>query len=138
MNHKLEKLKEACLAKFETRGSGELFETGLFQGLLALEPGWDSYDAEPPAEISVVNAIKIIETLGRPATIRPSAEGGVMIRYGDSSLGAYVECYNDGEIGYTLTDQRRPVATADIKLEGFEIPSVISKVRKHLVGVSAK
>ena len=70
--------------------------------LRQLAPGWDSYSAEPPNELSVDWAratLEVLDELGVPPTcIVPSAEGGVSVCFVADKRYADIECFNTGEI----------------------------------------
>jgi len=74
----------------------------LLAPLPRLAPGWDSYAAEPPNEVSVDRAraiLEVLDELGLPPTcIVPSAEGGVSVCFVADSRYADLECFNTGEI----------------------------------------
>ena len=68
-----------------------------------------------PNAIAIENANKVIELMGiDPASTRSSVEAGVMLRFGTEEIGAFVECYNDEEIGYTLINDAKSVGSKDI------------------------
>ncbi|MBE7561103.1 hypothetical protein HS125_20005 [bacterium] len=85
-------------------------------GLLELEAGWDSYDAEPPNDIAVDNAKTLLGILYRhggpmPIHIGPTVEGGIAVVFSPRPNYLDVECYNDGDVllGRTRSDGRAEV-----------------------------
>jgi hypothetical protein len=78
----------------------ESLERLSFLGQLA--PGWDSYTAQPPNELSLDWARATLEVLGElgvpPTCIVPSAEGGISVCFVADNRYADVECFNNGEI----------------------------------------
>jgi hypothetical protein len=70
-----------------------------------LQHGWDSYEAEPPNEVAMANARRVLHILWSSGTvppirtISPSVEGGIGIVFaGSHNRYADIECFNDGDI----------------------------------------
>jgi len=75
-----------------------------------MEPGWDSYGAEPPQANAITASEEILEELAGalilPSTIVPSAEGGVSIYFMTGNRTVYVESYNQGSQVLVMYDQQ--------------------------------
>ncbi len=73
-----------------------------FDEMHELEKDWDSYGADAPNIVSIVNAQRFVQHLKEPPIhIGPSVEGGVGVTVGDY----YIEFYNDGDmLGIKMDD----------------------------------
>jgi hypothetical protein len=106
-----------------------------FRGLAT---GWDSYEAEPPSDVALENARRILNVLwesdlGERIRLSPSVEGGVSIvfktpdkRYAD------IECFNDGEIlAITSKPASEPVVWP-VNLATGEIRDTLGRISNFL------
>lgn len=105
-----------------------------------LQRGWDSYGAEPPSEIALSNARRLLRVAwefeeGAKIRLSPSVEGGVGVIFGGGvKKYADIECFNDGEI-LAITSEGTPepsVWTVDASPEGFR--ATIEKISSFLNG----
>jgi hypothetical protein len=105
-----------------------------------LQPGWDSYDAEPPSEKAIDNARKILHLLwsggaSSPVRIAPSVEGGVGIIFsGPGKKYADLECFNDGEILAITSEGSLDPLVWSIGKESGSLLMSIEKIRFFLNG----
>ena len=106
----------------------------------ALPRGWDSYEAEPPNEVALANARRLLRVAweyegGAKLRLSPSVEGGVGVIFGaDAKKYADIECFNDGEI-LAITSAGTPepsVWTVDASPEGFR--AAIERISSFLNG----
>ena len=98
-----------------------------------LSPDWNIDGAPRPSDIAITNANKIIEILDRPvATLQPSVEGGVFISFKNGTCGVVVECYNDGEIGYSLLSFGKHVVSKDMRRDNIREMDMLTEMRRHL------
>jgi hypothetical protein len=103
-----------------------------------LRPGWDSYNAEPPTELAISNARRILHLLWSagamgPVTISPSVEGGVGIIFsGHGKKYADLECFNDGEILALTSEGTLEPVVWTVKEEGGSLRAAIEKIRRFL------
>lgn len=122
------------LQEYDRRRSEQVAQLTSMRTMVA---GWDSYDAEPPIDIAIDNALRVLRviwTCDDPPQVEmvvPSVEGGVGIvfsrrgeRYSD------IECFNSGEIlAVTSTRGALPevwsVSFGDIKRSLAKISSFL-------------
>lgn len=99
-----------------------------------LPPSWSIEEhIAPPNDTAIVNANRIIEAINRkPFETSPSIEGGVFIRFNNGSFSAIIECYNDGEIGYTLMSYGTSISSRDLKDENIDPLLFIVEIQNHL------
>jgi hypothetical protein len=75
-----------------------------------MEPGWDSYGAEPPRANAIRASEEILEELAGdlilPSTIVPSAEGGVSIYFITGNRTVYIESDNSGTQVLVMYDRQ--------------------------------
>lgn len=51
-------------------------------GMLNLEPNWDSYDGVAPSQLTVRQAIALVETVGiEPIWVSPEPHGGIALEF---------------------------------------------------------
>lgn len=94
---------------------------------------WNLDGAERPNDNSINKASKIIDAINRKTnSLLPSVEGGVLIHYENNNFGVYIECYNDGEIGYTLTNNRQVISSKDSNDKDFDMLTAIAEIQQHL------
>lgn len=89
-----------------------------FDDMRQLEKGWDSYDADPPNEVAIGLAQKVLVECGRqavnPERVMASVEGGVGISlYATTMDYAYVECLNDGALSGCVSVKDKPLDVWD-------------------------
>ncbi len=101
----------------------------------SLRQGWDSYDAEPPGDVAIANARRILHVLwsGEAAPplrqISPSVEGGVAVVFtGRDKKYADIECFNNGDILAITSDGATEPSVWSITKEGGSIRSAIEKI----------
>jgi hypothetical protein len=67
-----------------------------------LQPGWDTYDGDPPNQTARALAAKVLTVLEAealpPLRLLPSVEGGIAISFAEGETRAEIEIYNTGEI----------------------------------------
>ena len=98
-----------------------------------LPDNWSLDGAAKPNDAAIQNANKILEAINRkPSELRPSVDAGVYIQYRQGHLSVFVECYNDGEIGYTLLQNRKPVKSRDMFAENMSALDFISDIQNYL------
>jgi len=98
-----------------------------------LSNDWSLEGSPKPSDTSITNANKILEAVNREVyDIQPSVEGGVMIQFKNNQFGVFVECYNDGEIGYTLTYNGKSVSSVDMIEQKISGVDFISAIQTHL------
>jgi hypothetical protein len=98
-----------------------------------LADDWNLDGAEKPSDLSLSNANKIMEAVNRKViSMCPSVEGGVLIQFKNGYFGVYVECYNDGEIGYTLTHYGKSVESKDMLDQNIASLDFICAIQNHL------
>ena len=98
-----------------------------------LPVNWHPNGAEPPNSQAISNSNKIYEILKlEPVSMLPSVEGGIMIRYEAGQFGAFVECYNDGDIGYTLTYEGKSTKSVDLVHERISSIDALADILAHL------
>lgn len=98
------------------------------------ELGYDTDKGTPkPTSDAILNADRIIVILDLdPEYAGPSVEGGVAMNFKNGRLGAFVECYNDGEIGYALTFDGKTTRSVDLLESGMNILDFVLNIRNHL------
>lgn len=100
-----------------------------------LLPGWDSYNAEPPSELAISNARRIIHLLWSigntvPVRISPSVEGGVGIIFsGPKEKYADLECFNDGEILAITSEGSLEPRVWSVGAEGGSLRVTLEQIR---------
>ena len=106
-----------------------------------LQRGWDSYDAEPPSELAIANAKRVLHViwsvgLGLPIkTIAPSVEGGVGIVFaGSEQRYADIECFNDGEILGIISEGVSDPSVWTVGEESGMLRQAIEKISAFLNG----
>lgn len=85
-----------------------------------------------PNEESIQSACDVVKNLENPFSIQPLGEGGILIRYKNGTRVAWIECYNDGGIGYTLTTKNKIIGDRDITSR-LDILDLISDIKKHIL-----
>ncbi len=91
------------------------------------------YSLAAANEVAVCNADRINSIIQKEARyINPSVEGGLQLYYNNDEFGAYIECYNDGEIGYTLTHYGKSVSSRDLVDEKMDALDFIRDIQVHL------
>jgi hypothetical protein len=109
-----------------------------FYQLAHLPENWNVDGACAPNARAIRNAKRLIKEVGaEPAFIYPSVEEGVWICFRDGNNGLHVECYNDGEIGYTALVGGHAVSCLDVKDSGADLPSFVGAVRTRLSAAAA-
>jgi hypothetical protein len=106
---------------------------GALDRISAMEMGWDSYGAEPPAADAIRASKGILRQLATelilPSTIVPSAEGGVSLYFMKSQRTVYVESYNEGSQSLVMYDRD---GSAEVLEIGQDI--ALSEVGKRILG----
>jgi len=96
-----------------------------------LPDDWNLEGAAKPNATSVQNTTRVLRFVRHtPASVLPSVEEGVLVRFGARSEGAYIECYNDGEIACILVKDGKVVKNMDVSELSLE--SVLCDVNAHL------
>lgn len=91
-----------------------------------LEPGWDSYGADPIAPRAIALAADLLrlvdEKLGRvafdrswPQIVAPRADGGVQIEWGTPPVQIAVHADTSGNLGYLYKDRQGEVTRYEEK-----------------------
>ena len=106
------------------------------QATTMLQPGWDTYGADPPSQIARELAQKILRKLEAealpPSRLLPSSEGGIAISFANEHGRAEIEIYNTGEIAAaTYSDQDDPIVW-DIDGSDSGIAAAIGQIRVRL------
>jgi hypothetical protein len=73
-----------------------------------LPKAWDSYVADPPNEVAIRAAERVLDLLwdsgySKPSRIAPSSDDGVLISFMGKKGSANIECFNSGEIVAAVT-----------------------------------
>jgi hypothetical protein len=104
-----------------------------------LQHGWDSYDAEPPSEVAIASAkrvLHVIWSIGLVLSIKvisPSVEGGVGIVFtGSDQKYADVECFNDGDILAIISEGVKDPSVWAIGGEPGALRQAIEKIHAFL------
>jgi len=104
--------------------------------LLRLEQDWDSYGAEPPNDLAVSLAKKLVRVLGQqglpPPCINPSAEEGVCVSFRAGRLYADIECFNSGEILAATSDGEGERRVWEVASRESEITKAAHLIRTFL------
>jgi len=104
--------------------------------LLRLERDWDSYGAEPPNDLAVSLAKKVVRVLSQqglsPPCINPSAEEGVCISFRAGRLYADMECFNSGEILAATSNGEGQRRVWEVESRDSEIIEAARRIRKFL------
>lgn len=94
---------------------------------------WNLDGAAAPNDDAIQNASRIIEAINRPVDyIHPSVEEGILIHFLNGHFGAFIECYNDGDIGYTLTHYGKSVSSKDLSSKTVSPLEFIGEIQVHL------
>lgn len=104
----------------------------------ALQRGWDSYNAEPPSDLAINNARRILhlvwsQSVPVPVRLSPSVEGGVGVVF-TSAKGKYadLECFNDGEILAVTTEGAGEPIVWSVGEGGGNLMSTLEKIKSFL------
>lgn len=130
----VEKERVFCPVPDDER-SAQLKKLESFQ---ALQRGWDSYNAEPPSELAIANARRILHLLwsrGATAPVRlsPSVEGGVGVVFtGPKGKYADLECFNDGEILAVTSEGTSEPVVWSVEDEAGSLLLTLEKIRSFL------
>jgi hypothetical protein len=90
-----------------------------------LTSDWDSYGSPAPSDLAVTNArvglrvSRLVKNL--PATIVPSAEGGIALCWDTAARHAYIEFSNEGTAIFVMYEGDREPSVAEIP---SDLPSI--------------
>jgi len=86
--------------------------------------------------VAATNADKLIKILHLEPLSVHSCEDGVMIRYQNGDRSAFIQCYDDHMIGYTLAIGKKSIRSIDIGAnEGIDLLNGLVDVCDHLEGI---
>jgi hypothetical protein len=113
------------------------FNNDVVKKMRELPEGWSIEGAAKPNDLSIKNTNDVLEWIKKqihiePISVEPSIEEGMMIRFHKDMFDAYIECYNDGEIGYTIARQGRCIVSHDICNEGINTDIFYSDLKQYL------
>ncbi len=69
-----------------------------------LKKNWDSYNADPPSELTINKLEQFIDNVPGYYRIAPSVIGGTSATYKHNGVKYFVEFYNTGTIGVLFSD----------------------------------
>jgi hypothetical protein len=101
-----------------------------------LELGWDSYDAEPPNDISFAWAREVLGALMEfnfePTKIVASVVGGVAFIFTRQDRYADIECLNSGALVAVMYDSQSEPAVWRVSPDSKSIKEALEKIRAFL------
>ena len=101
--------------------------------LASLEDDWDSYGAEAPSRESIDTARAILRAVDdadfEPASVDPSAEGGVCLSFQQGDRYGDVECFNSGEIMAVTSIGGNDTNVWEIEGRGIQLRLALNKIR---------
>lgn len=119
----------------EREQAAQLAKLASFQDL---KPEWDSYGAEPPAEVAINNAKRVLrilweEGVGATIKISPSVEGGAGIVFrGAGKKYADIECFNDGEILAITSEPNAEPVVWSVNIDTESLREAIGRIAAFL------
>lgn len=106
------------------------------QSTTLLQPGWDTYDADPPNQIARKLAQKMLLKLEAealpPSRLLPSSEGGIAISFANENGRAEIEIYNSGEIAAATYSLHEEPIVWDLDGSNAGITTTIEQIRVRL------
>lgn len=86
------------------------------------------WDVEDPTNIAKNNAIKVCDILNiDPIVIASTIEYGVYLRFDINNLELICECYNDGDVGVIINQERKIIYSEDII--NFDFTEVLKYIK---------
>lgn len=93
------------------------------ENLRSLDSSWSAYQQESPNEIAIECALDILSIIRAesmvPLQIMPSAEGGVAIVFAKANKYADIECFNDGNVVISLSDNKGYIRVIETTLNSI-------------------
>ena len=106
------------------------------QSFRSLEAGWNGFEAEPPSDMAITQARKVLRVLHelrfKPTRIDPSAEGGVGLTFLAGDLYGDIECFNSGEILAATSDRIHDPDVWELGATDSEIAATVQRIRTHV------
>ncbi|MCX7427994.1 MAG: hypothetical protein NTW96_20490 [Planctomycetia bacterium] len=101
--------------------------------LESLESDWDSYGAEAPHRVSIDAARNVLDVLAEadfePASVDPSAEGGVCLSFRRGNRYGDIECFNSGEILAVTSSGGDDTRAWEIRGFGQHLETALNEIR---------
>ena len=111
---------------------------GRLQELRLLQPGWDSYSAEPPTQEAITSAERFLYALQsaslEPTRIDASVMGGVGVTHRKGQRKVYIEFYNDGRVHALFSDRTPKMFTIPVEPTSESYTRLIEQSREYLDG----
>ena len=103
-----------------------------------LTRGWDGYDAEPPHDLAIHNAVQFMHDVEAedllPSRIAPSVVGGIGITFRNEERKAYLEFYNDGTVYCVFSDGSSTPLIEPCRNERSARRTLCNRIREFLAG----
>lgn len=104
--------------------------------IATLPANWDSYNADPPNRKAVQHSRIVLNALVnldfKPASIDPSAEGGICISFSSDDRYGDIECFNSGKVLAVKSTPSTPAEVWDVGLDPIHIKSTVAKIRTFI------
>lgn len=101
-----------------------------------LSQNWDSYGAPAPNAIAIEAARAVLSVLADtgflPASIDPSAEGGVCIAFSRAKRYADLECFNTGEVLAVVSIGGDDTRVWPVRLDGLALIAACQEIRSFI------
>jgi hypothetical protein len=102
------------------------------QGLLHLNRGWDSYEADPPNQSAIRRAEQVLTAVNstpyRPDRIAPSIEGGVVLSFRHGDRYGDIECDNEGDMVAVVSDGQGHVDAWQVANDSQSVEDAVRKI----------
>ncbi|HVA48042.1 MAG TPA: hypothetical protein VNH11_16855 [Pirellulales bacterium] len=104
--------------------------------LTRLAPDWDDDGSDPPNDVALRAAAKVLECLSTDDVpkpdVSPSVEEGVCISFWHRDRYADIECFNTGEIVAAVMDEQRRHKTWTVRRTASDVLAAVSQLKKRL------
>jgi hypothetical protein len=105
-------------------------------GMRNLPQGWDGDSAEPPNEIALNGALRVLAVLQkmdfRPNRVAPSAEGGVTFSFFIGNLYGDIEIFNTGAMLVATSDSTGQPQIWEVADDETAITDALARIRATL------
>ncbi len=99
-----------------------------------LGSSWNLDGAESPNSDALAKAERWLSQFApvQPVSVLPSVEGGILLRFVSGSFEAFIECYNDGDVGYSLVSFNKVIKTKDLGRSSDDVLEATADIKSHL------